>query len=66
MKTIIYIFLGLSCISFIFICFLWLIYHGSGHNIPIKTDKWLLTLTIVNIFVISVLIIVLKTMSKGK
>ena len=64
MKTIIYIILGLFCISFLFICFLWLIYHGSGHNIPIETDRWLLSLTIANILIISILIIVLKKIYK--
>ena len=64
MKTTIYILLVLFCISFLFDCFLWLIYHGSGHNIPAKTDKWLLLLTISNIAIIGVLIFALKRISK--
>jgi hypothetical protein len=50
--------------SFLFICFLWFIYHGSGHNIPIETNRWLFGLTIVNIIIIGILIIALKRISK--
>lgn len=64
MKTLIYIILILFSISLIFICFLWFIYHGSSHNIPVKTDWWLLSLTITNILIISILILVLKKISK--
>jgi hypothetical protein len=66
MKTILYILLVLFSISFIFICFLWFIYHGSGHNIPIETDRWLLSLTIVNVFVIIALLITLYKISKNQ
>ena len=66
MKTILYILLVLFSISFIFICFLWFIYHGSGHNIPIETDRWLLSLTIVNVFVIIALLITLNKISKNQ
>ena len=66
MKTILYILLISFILSFVFICFLWFIYYGSGHKIPIETNRWLLSLTIVDVFVIIALLITLNKISKNQ
>jgi hypothetical protein len=66
MKTILYILLILFILSFVFICFLWFIYYGSGHTIPIETNRWLLSLTIVDVFIIIALFVTLNKISKNQ
>ncbi len=38
MKAVLVIVLALLALSLLFLCFIWLIAHGSGHNIPAKTN----------------------------
>ncbi|MNX63128.1 hypothetical protein D3C86_941180 [compost metagenome] len=61
MKIIVYILLILAYIFFLLICFLWLITYGSGHNIPEESNKWLICMTGLSLF-----LIVLFTIMKKK
>ncbi len=49
MKVALYILLGLFALLLLFLCFTWFLYHGSGHNIPIKMDLGFAALVLVNI-----------------
>lgn len=60
MKIIIPILLILAYIFFLLICFLWLITYGSGHNIPLETNRWLICMTILSVFLILLFTIMKK------
>lgn len=63
-KIIIYILLVLFSITFLFICFMWFLSNASGHKIPDKINMETYGLLIFNISIISILIFVLKKISK--
>ena len=60
MKIIVYILLILAYIFFLLICFLWLITYGSGHNIPDESNKWLIYMTGLSIFLIVLFTLIKK------
>jgi len=49
MKAALYILLVLLSLSLLFLCFTWFLYHGTGHNIPVKTDLSFAVSILVNI-----------------
>lgn len=52
MKVALYVLLVLFSLSLLFLCFTWFLYHGSGHNIPVKTDLSIAVSILINIGVI--------------
>ena len=57
MKILIYILLVISILLFLLSCFIWFIYHGSGHIIPVETEQKILFFIIVLILITAFLII---------
>ena len=51
-----YALLVLLCLSLLLLGFLWLLYHGSGHNIPVETDQFLAGAALINIGFIGLLV----------
>ena len=51
-----YVLLVLLCLSLLLLGFLWLLYHGSGHNIPVETDRFLAGAALINIGLIVLLV----------
>jgi len=60
MKIIIYVLLALAYVFFLFMCFLWFITYGSGHNIPSETNTWLIYMTTLSVFLIIFFTIIKK------
>lgn len=63
MKAILVVCLLLFVLVLVFLCFMWLLYHGSGHNIPVKTDISFVLSTLVNIAIIVLLWVIVKKVS---
>ena len=40
--------MGLLCLSLLCLGLFWLLYHGSGHNIPAETDRFFAVAALVN------------------
>ena len=55
MRTAGYVLLVLLSLSLLGVGFLWLIYYGSGHNIPVDTNRALIAVTLVNIGLLGLL-----------
>ena len=51
-----YALLVLLCLSLLLLGFLWLLYHGSGHNIPVETDLFLAGAALINSGLIGLLV----------
>lgn len=66
MKAVVYFLLVIFYIVLALLSFLWFMYHGSGHKIPVETDKSFIFLILINILIIIVLKIILKRISRGE
>lgn len=60
MKIAIYVLLVILYIFLILFGFMWAVYHGSGHKIPIETDRYFGLSILVNVLLIFFLTIILK------
>jgi len=63
MKAVFVVCLLLFALVLVFLCFMWLLYHGSGHNIPVKTDISFAVSILVNIAIIVLLWVKVKKVS---
>lgn len=63
MKAILVFCLLLFTLVLAFLSFTWLLYHGSGHDIPVKTDIGFAVSVLINIAVIVLLWVRLKKRS---
>lgn len=64
MKTVIHFLLVVFYILLSLFSFLWFMYHGSGHKIPIETDRSFIFSILINILIIIILKIILKRISR--